>query len=82
VLYQADASITARERAELLRLVVAALPPQDPSAMRPRLEVARQDLGLAALRIDALRADVADETALRESLEALARVEDALRPIQ
>ena len=82
VLYQLDPSISAKERAELLRLVVAALPPQDPSAMRPRLEVARQDLGLAAQRIDALRADVDDATALREALEALGRVEDALRPIQ
>lgn len=82
VLYQADPSMSAKERAELLRRVVSALPPQDPSAMRPRLEVARQDLGLAALRIDALRADPDDATALRDGLDALGRVEDALRPIQ
>jgi hypothetical protein len=82
VLYQADPSMSTKERAELLRLVVSALPPQDPSAMRPRLEVARQDLGLAALRIDALRADPDDATALRDGLEALGRVEGALRPIQ
>ena len=82
VLYQSDPSMSPKERAELLRLVVAALPPQDSSAMRPRLEVARQDLGLAALRIDALRADPDDAAALRDGLEALGRVEDALRPIQ
>jgi hypothetical protein len=82
VLYQSDPSMSPKERAELLRLVVSALPPQDPSAMRPRLEVARQDLGLAALRIDALRADPDDATALRDGLEALGRVDDALRPIQ
>lgn len=80
-LFQADASLDARTRSELLRQVVAALPPADPSSVRPRLEVARQDLGLAASRIDVLRGDPSDAAALREALEALGRVEDALRPV-
>jgi hypothetical protein len=81
-LFEADDSLGGAERSELLRLVVAALPPEDPSAARPRLEVARQDLALAAARLDALRADPANEAALREATDALSRVDASLRPIQ
>lgn len=81
-LFEADSGLSGAERAELLRQVVAALAPSDPSAARPRLEVARQELGLAASRVDALRGDASDATAAREALEALGRMEDTLRPLQ
>ena len=69
------------ERREVLRLVIAALAPDDVAGVRARLELARQSLAEAAGQVDALRGDGGASAASAPVRQSLAQAAELVAPI-
>jgi len=75
-----DPSRSPPERTELLQAIVQALPENDRLSVRPRLELARQQMHRAMARIEATRGGRPDPVAVADAAASLAQVETILRP--
>ncbi len=74
-------ALPADDRGEVLADLVAAMPPTDRAAARPRMDLARRELARVAREIDALRGRPTDRERVKAALQGLALVQDILSPL-
>jgi hypothetical protein len=75
-----DPSRSPQERMRLLQAIVDALPESDRLSVRPRLELAHQQMNRAMARIEATRGGRPDPQAVADAAASLGQVEAILKP--
>jgi hypothetical protein len=71
----------AEDRGQVLSDMVAAMPPTDRAAARPRMDLARREVSRVAREIDAMRGRPADRDRVQAALQGLMLVQEILAPL-